>query len=119
MFYVIGFGLINWGLALIHTSNQNIIFNLRPDAKSRLNAIYMTLYFAGAASGSAIGIFAWRHGGWVMTCSAGLALTLLAALFALIDRMYFHQKSNLFELRKTEQLEKTVYQHRSLAYVPT
>lgn len=92
MFYVIGFGLINWGLALIHTSNQNIIFNLRPDAKSRLNAIYMTLYFAGAASGSAIGIFAWRHGGWVMTCSAGLALTLLAALFALIDRMYFHQK---------------------------
>ncbi|MEQ1103742.1 MFS transporter [Acinetobacter ursingii] len=92
IFYVIGFGLINWGLALIHTSNQNIIFNLRPDAKSRLNAIYMTLYFAGAASGSAIGIFAWRHGGWVMTCSAGLALTLLAALFALIDRMYFHQK---------------------------
>ncbi|MFW1807122.1 MFS transporter [Acinetobacter ursingii] len=95
MFYVIGFGLINWGLALIHTSNQNIIFNLRPDAKSRLNAIYMTLYFAGAASGSAIGIFAWRHGGWVMTCSAGLALTLLAALFALIDRMYFHQKKQL------------------------
>ena len=95
MFYVIGFGLINWGLALIHTSNQNIIFNLRPDAKSRLNAIYMTLYFEGAASGSAIGIFAWRHGGWVMTCSAGLALTLLAALFALIDRMYFHQKKQL------------------------
>ncbi len=95
MFYVIGFGLINWGLALIHTSNQNIIFNLRPDAKSRLNAIYMTLYFAGAASGSAIGIFAWRHGGWVMTCSAGLALTLIAALFALIDRMYFHQKKQL------------------------
>ncbi|MFW1666594.1 MULTISPECIES: MFS transporter [Acinetobacter] len=95
IFYVIGFGLINWGLALIHTSNQNIIFNLRPDAKSRLNAIYMTLYFAGAASGSAIGIFAWRHGGWVMTCSAGLALTLLAALFALIDRMYFHQKKQL------------------------
>ncbi|MFW2002311.1 MFS transporter [Acinetobacter ursingii] len=95
MFYVIGFGLINWGLALIHTSNQNIIFNLRPDAKSRLNAIYMTLYFAGAASGSAIGIFAWRHGGWVMTCSAGLALTLLSALFALIDRIYFHQKKQL------------------------
>jgi len=93
--FLIHLCLINWGLALIHTSNQNIIFNLRPDAKSRLNAIYMTLYFAGAASGSAIGIFAWRHGGWVMTCSAGLALTLLAALFALIDRMYFHQKKQL------------------------
>ncbi|MBK0064650.1 MULTISPECIES: MFS transporter [unclassified Acinetobacter] len=92
IFYVIGFGLINWGLALIHTSNQNIIFNLRPDAKSRLNAIYMTLYFAGAASGSAIGIFAWRHGGWVMTCSAGLGLTIFAALFAFIDRIYFSQK---------------------------
>ncbi|MPW45321.1 MFS transporter [Acinetobacter guerrae] len=92
IFYVIGFGLINWGLALIHTSNQNIIFNLRPDAKSRLNAIYMTLYFAGAASGSAIGIFAWRHGGWIMTCSAGLGLMIFAALFAMIDRIYFCQK---------------------------
>ncbi|WP_151980763.1 MFS transporter [Acinetobacter guerrae] len=92
IFYVIGFGLINWGLALIHTSNQNIIFNLRPDAKSRLNAIYMTLYFAGAASGSAIGIFAWRHGGWIMTCSAGLGLMIFAALFAIIDRIYFSQK---------------------------
>ncbi|RKG36075.1 MFS transporter [Acinetobacter guerrae] len=92
IFYVIGFGLINWGLALIHTSNQNIIFNLRPDAKSRLNAIYMTLYFAGAASGSAIGIFAWRHGGWIMTCNAGLGLMIFAALFAMIDRIYFRQK---------------------------
>ncbi|WP_130803332.1 MFS transporter [Acinetobacter ihumii] len=92
IFYILGFGLINWGLALIHTSNQNIIFKLRPDAKSRLNAIYMTLYFTGAASGSAIGIFAWRHGGWIMTCSAGIGLTIFAACFALIDRIHFHQK---------------------------
>lgn len=54
--YVIGFALIQLALALVHTSNQSIIFRLRPDAKSRINAIYMTTYFIGGAAGSALGI---------------------------------------------------------------
>lgn len=85
--YIIGFGLIHLGLALVHSCNQNIVFRLRPDAKSRLNAIYMTLYFAGAAGGSALGIYAWNHGGWQMTCLAGLGLTLAAFVFAWIDQL--------------------------------
>jgi predicted MFS family arabinose efflux permease len=68
--YVIGFALIQLALALVHTSNQSIIFRLRPDAKSRINAIYMTTYFIGGAGGSALGIFAWNRGGWTMTCLA-------------------------------------------------
>lgn len=47
--------LIQLALALVHTSNQSIIFRLRPDAKSRINAIYMTTYFIGGAAGSALG----------------------------------------------------------------
>ena len=50
-----GLCLINLGLAIIHSCNQNVIFRLRPDAKSRLNSIYMTLYFIGGACGSALG----------------------------------------------------------------
>ncbi|AOA59193.1 MFS transporter [Acinetobacter larvae] len=84
--YIIGYGLINLGLAMVHTSNQNIIFKLRPDAKSRINAIYMTIYFIGGACGSALGVYAWHHGGWSMVCMTGLLLIVLASLINLFDQ---------------------------------
>ncbi|KJV41779.1 MFS transporter [Acinetobacter indicus] len=91
--YIIGFGLINLGLASVHTSNQNVIFHLRPDAKSRLNAVYMTSYFIGGACGSALGIYAWHHGGWSMSCLVGLTLVLCSACFAWLDQQHLrHQQ---------------------------
>lgn len=85
--YILGYGIINLGLAIVHTSNQNIIFRLRPNAKSRINSIYMTVYFTGGACGSALGVYAWHHGGWTMTCIVGLCLVAGSALFALLDRL--------------------------------
>lgn len=85
--YILGFALIQLALALVHTSNQSIIFRLRPDAKSRINAIYMTAYFTGGACGSALGIFAWNHGGWTMTCLAGISLVFGCIIFSLIDNL--------------------------------
>ncbi len=76
------FALIQLALALVHTSNQSIIFRLRPDAKSRINAIYMTTYFIGGAAGSALGIFAWNRGGWTMTCLAGVGLVVFVFYLA-------------------------------------
>ena len=86
--YILGYGLINLGLAITHSCNQNVIFRLRPDAKSRVNSLYMTLYFIGGACGSALGVYAWHHGGWSMTCMAGLGLALGATLFALLDQWH-------------------------------
>ena len=86
--YILGYGLINLGLAITHSCHQNVIFRLRPDAKSRVNSLYMTLYFIGGACGSALGVYAWHHGGWSMTCLAGLGLALCATLFALLDQWY-------------------------------
>ena len=85
--YILGYGIISLGLAIVHTSNQNIIFRLRPNAKSRINSIYMTVYFTGGACGSALGVYAWHHGGWTMTCMVGLCLVAGSALFALLDRL--------------------------------
>lgn len=90
--YMIGFGLINLGLASVHTSNQNVIFHLRPDAKSRLNAVYMTSYFIGGACGSALGIYAWHHGGWSMSCLVGLTLVLCSACFAWLDQQHLRRQ---------------------------
>ncbi|WP_445116541.1 MFS transporter [Acinetobacter sp. WZC-1] len=86
--YIAGYGLIALGLAMIHSSNQNIIFRIRPDARSRINAIYMTLYFTGGACGSILGVYAWYHGGWNMACLVGLGLVLGAAAFSLLDYFY-------------------------------
>ena len=91
--YIVGFAVINLGLAAIHSSNQNVIFRLRPDAKSRVNSIYMTLYFIGGASGSALGIYAWHHGGWAMSCLMGFVLVCCSALFCGIDQFYQNKKA--------------------------
>lgn len=91
--YIIGYGVISLGLTIVHTSNQNIIFRLRPDSKSRINAIYMTAYFIGGACGSALGVYSWHHGGWSMTCLVGLCLVTCSALFALLDQRH-HAKAH-------------------------
>ncbi|ENW95025.1 MFS transporter [Acinetobacter dispersus] len=93
--YILGFALIQLALALVHTSNQSVIFRLRPDAKSRINAIYMTAYFTGGACGSALGIFAWNHGGWSMTCLAGISLVFACMLFSLFDYLLTKRNSIL------------------------
>ncbi|MCL6241925.1 MFS transporter [Acinetobacter amyesii] len=87
-FYILGYGLINLGLAMVHSCNQNIIFQLNPIARSRINSIYMTFYFVGGACGSALGVFAWHHGGWTTTCMTGIALVIAAGFFVLIDQLY-------------------------------
>ena len=85
IFYILGYGVINLGLAMTHSCNQNVIFKLRPNAKSRLNSIYMTIYFIGGAAGSALGVFSWHHGGWTMVCMTGVILSSLALISALSD----------------------------------
>jgi predicted MFS family arabinose efflux permease len=87
--FLVGFATINLAIATLHITNMNIIYQLSDSAKSRLNSIYMTLYFVGAASGSALGIFAWNHGGWSLTCLVGLALALCSAGCVLLDAVKY------------------------------
>jgi len=77
VWFLLGMLLIDLALQGVHISNQNVIYALAPEARSRLNAVYMTTYFAGAASGSAIGSWAWQHGGWTITCLAGAGVAVL------------------------------------------
>ncbi len=92
--YILGYGIISFGLAIVHSSNQNIIFRLHAEAKSRINAIYMTTYFIGGACGSALGVYAWHHGGWSMTCITGLSLVAGAALFVSLDTIYVQKQQH-------------------------
>ena len=71
---VLGVILLDVGVQATHISNQSLIFSLVPEARSRLNTVYMTAYFIGGSVGSLAGGLAWAHGGWPGVCLVGGAL---------------------------------------------
>jgi predicted MFS family arabinose efflux permease len=76
---VAGVILLDLGVQTGHVANQTRIYALIPEARSRLNTVYMVTYFLGGALGSALGAWGWTHWGWTGVCAAG-ALQLLVAL---------------------------------------
>jgi predicted MFS family arabinose efflux permease len=84
---VVGVLLLDIGVQGAMISNQSRIFALRPESRSRINTIYMVIYFAGGSAGSALGAVAWSFGGWIAVSGLGLGLALLAfAIHALSPR---------------------------------
>jgi predicted MFS family arabinose efflux permease len=77
---VVGVIVLDIGAQMAQISNQTRIFGLVPSARSRLNTVYMTLYFSGAAAGSALATIAWDRWRWNGVCGLALALISLAGL---------------------------------------
>ena len=75
---VLGVILLDVGVQSAHISNQTLVFSLRPEARSRLNTVYMTGYFTGGSIGSVVGGLAWMHFGWLGVCAVGGAFVALA-----------------------------------------
>ncbi|KRB11686.1 MFS transporter [Achromobacter mucicolens] len=72
-------GILVQDLAIqgVHVTNTSSIYRLRPEARSRLTAGYVTCYFIGGASGSLVSSWLYAHFGWPAVVTAG---ALLAAL---------------------------------------
>ncbi|GGZ52430.1 MFS transporter [Mesonia mobilis] len=86
---VIGVIFIDMGLQSLHITNQNIIFSKNPEARNRINTIYMVGYFIGGALGTTTGAYAWQWFQWSGVASLGLIYTILILLVHLI----FKQKT--------------------------
>jgi cyanate permease len=54
------------------------IFALAPEARGRLNGVYLASLFAAGAVGSAVGAWAYARGGWPLASFVGLAPPLVA-----------------------------------------
>ena len=61
-------------------SNQTRIFVLSRAARSRINTVYMIVFFLGGALGSALSAAAWSRWQWSGVCAWGLAVSALASL---------------------------------------
>jgi predicted MFS family arabinose efflux permease len=77
---VIGVVVLDMGAQMTQVANQTRIFGLVPGARSRLNTVYMTVYFSGAAIGSALTTIAWVHWKWNGVCGLALGFIALAGI---------------------------------------
>ncbi|WP_325638202.1 MFS transporter [Chitinophaga sp.] len=80
---IIGIIAIDLGLQGIHVSNQTRIYTLLPEARNRLNTVFMTTSFIGTSLGSGIGLWVWSFAQWNGVCVAGIALILIALIIYL------------------------------------
>jgi len=70
--------LLDAGVSANLVLGQRAIFSLAPELRGRLNALYIASIFAGGATGSALGVWAYAHGGWPWATWAGIAMPMLA-----------------------------------------
>jgi len=77
---VVGVILLDVGMQMSQVANQTRIFGLAPNARSRVNTVYMTAYFTGGALGSGLSAIAWAHWGWNGVCAVALGFVALAGL---------------------------------------
>jgi predicted MFS family arabinose efflux permease len=81
---LIGLGLgavmLDVGVLGDQTIGRYLINRLRPEARGRVNAIFVGVFFLGGSVGSALAGFLWGHGGWGAVCAGGAALGALASV---------------------------------------
>jgi predicted MFS family arabinose efflux permease len=72
--------LLDSGVAANASVGQRMIFSLGAEFRGRLNGLYTASFFAGSATGSAVGGWAYADGGWTLTAWIGFALPIAALL---------------------------------------
>lgn len=100
----VGVIVLDIGAQMCQVANQTRIFGLLPSARSRLNTVYMTLYFTGAALGSALSTLAWVHWKWNGVCVLALGLVGLATLRHLLGR-HVDSEDHCHPTREDELME--------------
>ncbi len=81
----IGLIVFDLGVQGTHISNQTIVYALDPEARSRLNSAYMTVYFLGGATGSGLSALLYATHGWLGVSVLGATFPTVGLLLWLVD----------------------------------
>ncbi|WIW26578.1 MFS transporter [Bacillus inaquosorum] len=78
--------LLDMGVSANLVLSQRAIFSLAPDIRSRLNGLFMAIFFLGGAIGSSIGGWAYASGGWSTALWIGIAFPVIALLYFVTEK---------------------------------
>jgi len=88
---IVGVILMDMGVQATHISNQAIIFSLNPDARNRINTVYMVSYFIGGSAGTFLASRVWGNYGWAGVCSIGIIISSVVLAIHLIGARKSHK----------------------------
>jgi predicted MFS family arabinose efflux permease len=84
---VVGVVLMDMAVQGALVSNQHIIYALRPEARSRINTLFMGTMFFGGSLGSSVAVYAWKTGGWGRVSLLGAVLGAGAVVLQWVGRL--------------------------------
>jgi predicted MFS family arabinose efflux permease len=82
---IAGIVILDIGVQGLHVLNQTTIFSLGEETRSRINGIYLTLYFLGGAIGSTTSAWLYDTAGWSAVCGLGATIGFAALLLWLVE----------------------------------
>jgi predicted MFS family arabinose efflux permease len=76
----IGAVLLDVGITTDQTLGRRAINLLRPEARGRLNGLFVAIFFVGGAIGAAAASFAWTYAGWTAVCAVAAVFGVLGVI---------------------------------------
>lgn len=85
---IIAANLLDAGVSAHLVLGQRAIFMIDPKNQSRLNGLYIGIIYVGGAIGSALGAWAYLHGGWENATLIGAFFPALALLLFFSEKIF-------------------------------
>lgn len=82
---VVGVILLDFAVQSALVSNQHVVYALRPEARARLNTLFMGAMFLGGSAGSALATVVWDAAGWTGVSLLGVASTAAAVAVQIVN----------------------------------
>ncbi|SDF40404.1 Predicted arabinose efflux permease, MFS family [Terriglobus roseus] len=94
LLFLLGVILLDFAVQAVHVTNQSLIFTVRPEAKSRLVAVYMLFYSLGSGTGAWASTKAYAAYQWNGVSLVGAFFSVTALVIWAISRCRFEGISN-------------------------
>ncbi len=85
---IIGVIVLDASVQAAQVANQSRVLGLKPEARNRVNTVYMICYFGGGSIGSLLGSYSWSRWQWHGVCGTAVGLMLVAAFVFELARRY-------------------------------